>query len=85
MLYYENSNIVSQGNNNSDSFEILIWAGIPNRKPIILSYKNPLSFVMCCAIWYNLHNLITVKKTQSNTKLTKSNTPPWVYFWFFKL
>ena len=41
---------------------------------------------MFCAVWYNLYNL----KNESLQKLkafnfTKSNTPPWVFFTFFKL
>ena len=39
---------------------------------IALKAKN----VMFCAIWFNLYNL---------TNVNKSNTPPWVFFAFFKL
>ena len=42
-----------------------------------------------CAIWYHLHNFKNVKNTHERVLLslqfTKSNTPPWVFFTFFKL
>ena len=52
--------------------------------------------MMRCAIWYHLNNLKNVKNTYervlllvklqaSACKFTKSNTPPWVFFTFFKL
>ena len=47
-----------------------------------------------CAIWYHLYNLKNVKnihggvlilvKLQAET-FTKINTPPWMFFTFFKL
>ena len=51
---------------------------------------------MRCAIWYPLCNLKNVKNTHGGMLLlvklqasvcnfTKSNTPPWVFFTFFKL
>ena len=42
-------------------------------------------YVMRCAIWYHLHNLKNVKKPDGGVVLlvTKSNTPPWVFFTFF--
>ena len=44
---------------------------------------------MRCAIWYHLYNLKRECVTFSNFALTcnftKSNTPPWVFFTFFKL
>ena len=48
---------------------------------------------MLCAIWYHLYNLETVKNTHGGMSLlvklqayvTKSNTPLWVFFTFFKL
>ena len=51
---------------------------------------------MLCAIWYLLHNFKNVKKNNggviflvkfqtSSCKFTKSITPPWVFFTFFKL
>ena len=52
---------------------------------------------MQCAIWYHLYNLKNVKNTHGGVLLlvklqaevcnfnTKSNTPPWVFFTFFKL
>ena len=52
--------------------------------------------VMLCAIWYHLHNfknvknthggvLLSVKLRSSACNLTKSNTPPCMFFMFFKL
>ena len=52
--------------------------------------------VMRCVIWYYLHNLKNEKNTHGGVlllvklktaacDLTKSNTPPWVFFTFFKL
>ena len=54
------------------------------------------TFVMLCAICYHLHNLKNVKNTDGGVLLlakldasarnfTKSITPPWVFFTFFKL
>ena len=52
--------------------------------------------VMFCAIWYYLYNLKNVKNTHGRVSLlvqlhafivcnfTKSSTPPWVFFTFFK-
>ena len=51
---------------------------------------------MRCAIWYHLYNLknaknalggmlILVKLQASASNFTKINTPPWVFFPFFKL
>ena len=51
---------------------------------------------MRCAIWYDLYNLKSVKNTHGGVlflvklqaeacNFTKSNTPPWVFFTFFKL
>ena len=51
---------------------------------------------MRCAIWYQLYNLKNVKNTHGGVKtawlkagnklkacnVTKSNTPPWVFFTF---
>ena len=49
-------------------------------------------YVMCFAIWYHLYNLKNVKNTLGGVLLlvnlsnfTESNTPPWVFFTFFKL
>ena len=39
------------------------------------------SYVMRCSIWYYLHNF----KKPKVCNFTKSNTPPWVFFTFFKL
>ena len=54
------------------------------------------TYVVICAIWYHLFNLKNVKCTHGGVLLlvklqaeacnyTKSNTPPWVFFTFFKL
>ena len=53
------------------------------------------SDVMFCAIWYHLYNLKNVKNThrgvlllikmQASSNFTKSNTPPRMFFTFFKL
>ena len=53
-------------------------------------------FVIRCAIWYYLHNFKNVKtpteecylvklQAKSTKSFTKSNTPSWVFFTFFKL
>ena len=48
-------------------------------------------FVMRCTIWYHLYNLKNVKNVHggvliiSACNFTKSDTPPWVFFTFFKL
>ena len=75
MLYYESSNMDSQGNNNTDSFEILIcaWCCLPKTYQTLL--QNLLSFLMCWTIWHHLYNFRKRKKTQSSTKVTKCNTP----------
>ena len=47
------------------------------------------TFVMCWAIWYYLYNLKNVKNTHGGVLIlenfTKIDTPPWVFFTFFKL
>ena len=45
---------------------------------------------MFCMIFYHLYNLKNVKNTHGAVLLlaynfTNSNTPPWVFFTFFKL
>ena len=40
---------------------------------------------MRCAIWYHVYNLKNVKNTREKHNFTKGNTPPWVFFTFFKL
>ena len=53
-------------------------------------------YVVLCAIQYHVHNLKNMKNTNGGLLLlvklqanacnfTKSNTPPWVFFTFFKL
>ena len=45
--------------------------------------------VMLCAIWYHLYNLknvlLLVKLQVEASNFTKSSTPPWMCFTFFKL
>ena len=45
-----------------------------------------IKYMIRCAIWYHLCNLTNVKNTLgcNFTNLTKSNTPSWVFFTFFK-
>ena len=42
---------------------------------------------MLCTIWYHLYNLENVENTHGGVSLSvpKSDTPPWVFFTFFKL
>ena len=40
-------------------------------------------YEMFCAIWHHLYNLKNVKNTDGGVLLL--NTPPWVFFAFFKL
>ena len=51
---------------------------------IIFGYLN----VIHCAIWYHLYNLKNVRNTHGGVLIlvnfTKINTPPWVFFTFFK-
>ena len=51
-------------------------------------------YVMRCTIWYHLYNLKNMANTHGGVLLlvqaeacnfTKSNTPPWMFFTFFKL
>ena len=51
--------------------------------------------VMRCTIWYHLYNLknmenihggvLLLVKLQASCNFTKGNTPPWIFFTFFKL
>ena len=57
-----------------------------NLKSRILTFI--VLYVMRCAIWYHLCNLKTWKhpwRSVTFSNFTKSNTPPWVFFAFFKL
>ena len=54
--------------------------------------QTMISHVMYCTIWYYLYNLKNMKKTHGGVlllvkpaTLLKSNTPPWLFFTFFKL
>ena len=60
------------------------------------SIEISFTYEMLCAICYHLHNLINLKNTPGGVlilvnlqaeacNLTKTNTPPWVFFTFFKL
>ena len=51
-------------------------------------------YVMRCTIWYHLYNLKNMANTHGGVLLlvqaeacnfTQSNTPPWMFFTFFKL
>ena len=69
-----------------------IWENIDD---IIFSFDDIIgTIVMLCAIWYHLYNLEKAKSTHGGVLLLvklqvcnfdKSNTPPWVFFTFFKL
>ena len=59
-------------------------------------YTSNGAYVTHCAIWYHLYNLKNVKNTfglllilvklqASACNITKINTPPWMFFTFFKL
>ena len=61
---------------------------------VILLLRNSvwLLYAMLCRIWYHLHNLKSVKNVKRPWRsvfskvagFTKSNTPPWAFFTFFK-
>ena len=55
----------------------------------IVNIDNQITFVVRCAVQYHMHNLKNVKNTHGGVLLlvnfNKSNTPPWVFFTFFKL
>ena len=52
-----------------------------------------IPFVVRCTIWYYLYNLQNVKNTHGEVLILvklqaeacKINTPPWLFFTFFKL
>ena len=48
-------------------------------------FTTSSTFVLRYAIWYPLYNLKNVKNTHGGVLPFKSNTPPWVFFTFFKL
>ena len=61
-----------------------------------LTHRLLTIYMMLCAIWYHSYNLKNVKNTHGRVlllvklqaeacNLSKSNTPPWVNFTFFKL
>ena len=74
--------------------EFLIWSR--SRSLDIKWTKIFMTYVMRCAIWYHLYKLRNVKNTHGGVLIlvklqaeacnfTKTNTPPWVFFTFFKL
>ena len=58
-------------------------------KPDLEGASNTFAtkYVVLCAIWYHWYNSKNVKNTHGGVLLnfTESNTPPWVFFTFFKL
>ena len=59
---------------------------------ILWVHIHTFAYIMLCAVWYHLYNLKNVKNTHGGVLLsvkfdrfTKSNTPPRVFFTFFKL
>ena len=66
-------------------------------RKISVNLKYMFTYIVVrCAIWYHLYSLKIVKNTHGGVFLlvklqteacifTKSNTPPWVFFMFFKL
>ena len=56
--------------------------------PVISAYSQ-IKIISSNAFCYNLYNLKNVKNSHRGVLLlvnfTKSNTPPWVFFTFFKL
>ena len=65
-------------------------------KPVCHLKKSGGINVVRCAIWYHLYSLKNVKNTHGGmlilvtlqakaSNFTKINTPPWVFFTFFKL
>ena len=59
-----------------------------NREINEINSKSFLKYETLYAIWYHFYNLKNVKNTHGGVRLlnfTKSNTPPWVFFTFFKL
>ena len=63
---------------------------------ILFTKVTTMEYETLCAIWYHFYNLKTVKNTYGGVLLlikllasacnfTKSNTPPWLFFTFFKL
>ena len=66
MLYYENSNMDSQGNNNNtDSFEILIcaWCCLPKTYQTLL--QEP---IIICDVLHDLAPFVQFQKTEKNPK-----------------
>ena len=59
------------------------------KKVIFNTAYLSIQYVMHSAIWYHLYNLKNVKNIHWGVLIllnfTKINTPPWVFFTFFKL
>ena len=64
--------------------------------PLTIFTKKDPPYVMRCTIWYHWYNLKNVKNTyggvlilvklqSSSLQFCKINSPPWVFFTFFKL
>ena len=57
----------------------------------VVNRKHNQHYVVRCAIWYHLYNFKNAKNTYGGVLIlvklqaTKINTPPWLFFTFFKL
>ena len=61
-------------------------SGIEQSHTMKLQWVKLNKYEMPCAIWYHFYNLKNAKNTYKGTcNFTKNNTPPWVFFTFFKL
>ena len=85
-IQLECGNIQTRNTPNTDTFHTVIF----------LFLAHIITFVMSSAIWYHLYNFKKVKNTHGGMLIlvnlqaepcnfTKINTPPWVFFTFFKL
>ena len=75
----------------------ILWAIFTRPGSLNISLIFISLHVMCCAIWYHLYYIKNVKNTHggvlilvvklqtSACNFTKINSPPWVFFTFFKL
>ena len=93
LIYIKVSNLLLQ------SFKLLVKSNLDHLifSRIIIHFISPENKIICdvCTIWYHLYNLRNVKnnhggvllsvKLQAACNFTKSNTPLWVFFTFFKL
>ena len=61
-----------------------LYENIQSRVLFSLRTSMPVMIVVVlCAIWYHSYNLKNTKNTHG--RVFKSNTPPWMFFTFFKL